>query len=151
MRRRNLLIHMGTRIYPTTKNPAIIEILAGVPAGTHESLTRITLANERECSKAQDAGIDWGKIEEMKHHHWKELQEMPEGLLDGFLTFGWGKFTREAYDEIRNNIPEGEDESWLWNGSTNNVGLIDSIMEAQGVDLEKLGVNPENLEGLCWG
>ena len=79
------------------------------------------------------------------------LKEIPEGRLDGFLTFGWGKFTSAAYEEIRNNIPEGEDENWIWNGGTTDVGLIDSIMEAQGVDLEKLGINPEDLEGLSWG
>jgi hypothetical protein len=24
-------------------------------------------------------------------------------------------------------------------------------MEAQGVNLERLGINPEDMEGLCWG
>ena len=142
---------MGTRIYPTTRNAAIIEILAGVPAGTHESLTKIRLDNRAEVERLQRDGVNYGDIQEVEYRQWQTLQEIPEGRLDGFLTFGWGKFTSATYEEIRNNIPEGEDEDWLWNGGTTDVGLIDSIMEAQGVDLEKLGINPEDMEGLCWG
>jgi hypothetical protein len=142
---------MGTRLYPTTQNEAIIEILAGVPAGTHKALTKIRLDNRAEVEKLQREGVNYGDIQEIEYRQWKSLQEIPEGHLDGFLTFGWGKFTREAYEEIRNNIPKGEDENWLWNGDTTNVGLIDSIMEAQGINLEKLGINPEDLEGLSWG
>jgi hypothetical protein len=142
---------MGTRIYPTTRNAAIIEILAEVPAGTHASLTKIRLDNNAEIERLQREGLDWVAIDEVKYEQWKKFQLLPEGRLDGFLTFGWGKFTSATYEEIRNNIPEGEGEDWLWNGGTTDVGLIDSIMEAQGVDLERLGINPEDMEGLCWG
>jgi hypothetical protein len=142
---------MGTRIYPTTRNGNILEILAGVPAGTHASLTKITLDNNAEVERLQREGLDWVAIDEVKFQQWKKFQLLPEGGLDGFLTFGWGKFTNETYEIIKGNIPAGEDEEWVWCGGTTDVGLIDSIMEAQGVDLEKLGINPEDLEGLSWG
>lgn len=142
---------MGTRLYPTTQNAAIIEILAGVPAGTHESLTKIRLENRAEVERLQREGGNYGDIQEVEYRQWQTLQEIPEGRLDGFLTFGWGKLTYDAFDIVKAHIPSDEDENWLWNGDTTNVGLVDSIMEAQGVDLEKLGINPEDMEGLCWG
>jgi hypothetical protein len=142
---------MGTRIYPTTRNAAILEILAEVPAGTFDSLTKIRLDNRAEIERLQREGLDWVAIDEVKFQQWKKIQLLPEGGLDGFLTVGWGKFTSAAYEEIRNNIPEGEDKDWVWCGGTTDVGLIDSIMEAQGVNLERLGINPEDMEGLSWG
>jgi hypothetical protein len=142
---------MGTRLYPTTQNEAIIEILAGVPAGTHKALNDILIANKEACEKAKNDGLSYEDIDQIKYYQRQALGNSPEGRLDGFLIFGWGKLTYEAFDIVKAHIPSDEDENWLWNGDTTNVGLIDSIMEAQGVDLEKLGINPEDLEGLSWG
>jgi hypothetical protein len=142
---------MGTRIYPTTRNAAIIEIIAGVPAGTFDSLTKLVVENGNEITKAKADGADYSAIQDIEHKHWDSLHDRVEGILDSFLTLGWGKFTSQTLEIIRGNIPAGEDEDWVWNGGTKDVGLIDSIMEAQGVDLEKLGINPEDLEGLSWG
>jgi len=142
---------MGTRIYPTTRNGNILEILAGVPAGTFESLQTLLTEQKAQMDKARNERKDFVELDQIDYEHYKARQNRPEGLLDGFLTFGWGKFTNETYELINGNIPVGADEDWLWNGGTTDVGLIDSIMEAQGVDLEKLGINPEDLEGLSWG
>ena len=142
---------MGTRIYPTTRNESIIEILAGVPAGTHKKLTNTLLENQTACEKATNDGLSYDDIDTIKHYQRMALDSSPEGRLDGFLTFGWGKFTRESFDIIKAHIPSDKDEDWLWCGDTTDTSLIDSIMEAQGVDLEKLGINPEDIEGLSWG
>lgn len=142
---------MGTRLYPKSRKENIVEILAGVPVGTHKNLTSILLENRRKVEDAQKSGVDYGTIQEMEYQQWQNLHKTPEGILDGFLTFGWGKFTREAYELLKAHIPANESEDWLWNGETTNTALIDSIMEAMGVDLERLGILPENLEGLCWG
>jgi len=142
---------MGTRIYPTTRNGNILEILAGVPAGTLESLKSLMVEQKEQIDKARSEGKDFVELDQIDYEHYKIRQSRPEGLLDGFLTFGWGKFTNETYELINGNIPAGEDKDWVWCGGTTDVGLIDSIMEAQGVDLEKLGINPEDLEGLSWG
>ena len=142
---------MGTRIYPTTRNESIIEILAGVPVGTHKKLTDTLLENQTACEKATNDGLSYDDIETIKHYQRMALGNSPEGRLDGFLTFGWGKFTKESFYIIKAHIPSNEDENWLWCGDTTDTALIDSIMEAQGVDLEKLGINPENIEGLSWG
>ena len=142
---------MGTRLLSTTQNEAIIEILAGVPAGTHKALNDILIANKEACERAKNDGLSYDDIDQIKYYQRSALSYSPEGRLDGFLTFGWGKLTYEAFEIVKANIPSDEDENWLWNGDTTNVGLIDSIMEAQGVDLEKLGINPEDMEGLSWG
>ena len=142
---------MGTRIYPTTRNGSTLEILAGVPAGTFESLKTLLIEQKNEMEKARSQGKDFVDCNDLSYEHHKARQNRPEGLLDGFLTFGWGKFTNQTYEIIKGNIPDGEDENWVWCGGTNDIGLIDSIMETQGVDLEKLGINPEDLEGLSWG
>lgn len=142
---------MGTRIYPTTRNANTIERIVGVPAGTFDSLTNIILENGKELAKAEADGVDYSAIDDLKYKQWESLHEREEGIIDNFLTFGWGKFTSKAYEVIKANIPAGEDEDWLWNGGTKDVGLIDSIMEAQGVDLQKLGVTAEDIEGLSWG
>ena len=102
-----------------------------------------------EAAKA--SGADYFECDQLGYEHYKARQSRPEGLLDGFLTWGWGKFTNETYELLKGNIPSGEDDNWVWCGGTKDVGLIDSIMETQGVDLEKLGINPEDLEGLSWG
>ncbi len=142
---------MGTRIYPTTRNSSILEILAGVPAGTFESLQTLLTKQKNEIAEARSQGKSYFECDELGYEHYKARQNRPEGLLDGFLTFGWGKFTNLTYQIIKGNIPSDQDEDWIWCGGTKDLGLIDSIMEAQGVDLEKLGINPEDLEGLSWG
>ena len=142
---------MGTRIYPTTRNGNILEILAGVPAGTFESLQTLLTEQKAQMDKARNERKDFVELDQIDYEHYKVRQNRPEGLLDGFLTFGWGKFTNETYELINGNIPVGADTDWVWCGGTKDVGLIDSIMETQGVDLEKLGINPEDLEGLSWG
>ena len=142
---------MGTRIYPTTRNSSILEILAGVPAGTFESLQTLLTEQKNEIEKARSQGKDFVECDDLGYEYYKARQNRPEGLMDSFLTWGWGKFTTQTYEIINGNIPAGEDKDWVWCGGTADVGLIDSIMEAQGVDLEKLGINPEDLGGLSWG
>ena len=142
---------MGTRIYPTTRNITITEKLAGVKEGTFNSLTNIILENGKELSKAEADGADYSAIEDIKYKQWELLHDREEGLLDNFLTFGWGKFTTEAFKIIKAHIPSDEDENWLWNGSTKDINLVSVILKAQGVDLEKTGINAEAVEGLSWG
>lgn len=142
---------MGTRLYPTTRNANTIERIVGVPAGTFDSLTKLIVENGKELAKAEADGADYSAIDNLKYKQWESLHNREEGIVDNFLTFGWGKFTSKAYEVIKANIPADEDEDWLWNGGTKDTGLIASIMEAQGVNLAALGINAEALEGLSWG
>lgn len=67
---------MGTRLYPVTTDPRVLERLAGVPAGTY---------NDLESLKKRMADKPYREFAD-KVWHDRDLR-----LLDMFLSFGWGR------------------------------------------------------------
>ena len=82
-------IIMATRLYPNTDNVTLLELLAGVPFGTADSVKNVT--DEVLASLDDDAD----------HHEkseavWKAIHCEPSRLYlahyDHFMTFGYGRF-----------------------------------------------------------
>ncbi len=81
---------MGKRLYPNTTNPASLETLCGVPAGTHARLMAIEARHAKEAAECTLAGM---ARQEWEYKQWCEVNDDEAlGTLSGFLIFGWGKF-----------------------------------------------------------
>lgn len=135
---------MATRLYPHTKNTAVLEKLADVPAGTaaqHEEINRkFKEAKEAlnvgfaECSEDEQARRrrEHFRIDE---EEWNANNDAPNvGTYDGFLTFGWGRV---------NPLCDG------YSGFTDDPVQVAAILKGQGVTLPE-GMKIEELEGLGW-
>jgi len=81
---------MGTRLYPMAKENKIIEILAGVPAGSVEAME---LFKKELIVKFPDTNQIVDQIKDPKYLRWSALNDHPVfGVIDNFLSEGWGKF-----------------------------------------------------------
>lgn len=70
------------RLYPATKDSAVLEELCGVPAGTHDIL------KELESRPIPDQGSQYANEEA----RFVLIESVPYcDILDGFLTNGWGR------------------------------------------------------------
>jgi hypothetical protein len=81
---------MGVRLYPNTKNPRNLEILAKVPEGTHEKLAAL-----RVKYKVDDPNCNFIDMERRYEAFHSEVYAVGNEHLDDlehFLLFGWGKF-----------------------------------------------------------
>jgi hypothetical protein len=128
---------MGIRLYPNTTDVALLEQLAGVPAGTMQQL-----------------------------HLWEEMQELyrqkyslglyddngPEGVdvgyafhcivngsdiqkLEDFLLFGWGKFYAlipAGHEEEFGSLPNGPEAIRLLQAATNFSGNAAEVSALAG-------------------
>jgi hypothetical protein len=118
---------MGTRLYPNTTDRAALEVLAGVPAGTHARMDEMA----KRHAEAKVDPFD----QEAGYAQWKERNDDgPIGDLDAFLTFGWGKF--RPVDGI------GEDCA----GHEDNLDRAARLLRANGI-----GANVAMTGGLHWG
>ncbi len=121
---------MATRLYPNTKNPAILEKLAGVPAGTAARLEAIQKRQEEEM-----AGKDFFERNEIGFRHFQEMHETPEGDLSTFLTFGWGRVDMGACPD--------------YSGSNDDEVGVAQILRRHPVQLPA-DVTVAELEGVHW-
>lgn len=134
---------MGTRLYPNTKNPATLEKLAGVPAGTFKLYQE--LEDERKQFKDElqsrfDQGHDRDELfrsnENFEEKMWNRKQENPDvSRLDHFIMYGWGKIQFEGG----------------CSGEHTDLYHVDQVLFWQGVGSDELnGVTLEELEGVYW-
>ncbi len=136
---------MATRLYPHTKNTAVIEKLLGVPEGT--ALRHTALNEPFKLAKAKlNEGFAECSLEEQtarRREHYRldeaewEANNSSEEIAkyDGFLTFGWGR--------VVSRLCEG------YSGFTDDPVKVAQILRAQGVTLPP-DVKIEDLEGLGW-
>lgn len=78
---------MGIRLYPMTTDASKLEILMGVPAGTHDRLMKIKAKFKppKEATFAQQ--------QQLIEQQWITINTDDNlATLDAFLTYGWGKF-----------------------------------------------------------
>lgn len=121
---------MGTRLYPKTKNSSVLEKLAGVSAGTS------TLLSELEAKRDSMETMEYFDL----------LEKHPDAnILDGFLTFGWGKLNSGQWAVAKELF--GPDD--CWNGSLTNTAEVERMLAAKHCELN--GVAVEELEGVYWG
>ena len=132
---------MGTRLYPNTKNPTILEKLAGVPADTHKLWLIIETDRvehkqhlERLWEQGQHSRNDlWRINEDFSEKLYYRIKENPDvDQLDSFIMYGWGK--------IQFNGGCSGEHTDSYN--------VDQVLFWQGVDLN--GVTLEELEGVYW-
>ena len=98
---------MGTRLYPRTENPAVLEKLAGVPTGTMRRL-RSAKAQLITTRKGVRYYLVAGKSQLVAVRNHSDMEEVWEAdfqavyaddnlsALDNLLSDGWGKFSSEA-------------------------------------------------------
>ena len=106
---------MATRLYVNA--PAnIIERLIGVPNGT---TARLEEFNER--TKSYDSYDQY------------QLRQLEPDLakLEAFHVFGFGRFTRDAFNSLKAFKPSDASDEWLWCGSTSDQSAIGGILEDQ--------------------
>lgn len=139
---------MGTRLYPLTRDAAALETLAGVPAGTMARLDAIKApfaarsqarqeafeaAPEGAAGDAVRSGLRYEERVDSEAE-WNAVNaDQDAGTLDGFLTFGWGKF---------NGVGLALDYA----GHLDDLTACRRVLEANGI-----AADPALTGGLCWG
>lgn len=150
---------MGTRLYPRTRNPAVLELLAGVPAGTYARLAALDSKYEKlrklisshlkgDLDDAEET--DFIRHENLSYRRHKEIvRDENLSSLHNLLLFGWGK-VRSAVYELLEKHPDMLDGDDIYSGSCEDTGFCRDILARQGVELPA-GLDPAELKGLCWG
>lgn len=119
-----------TRLFPYTRKPETLELLAGVPAGT--------------AAAADQLRQELDGLDTVDYDGWKAAKEAAGAdacALDTFNTFGWGRFRGWQAAEAAGHDPVI--------GSTSDETLIAALLDAQGVSLPE-GVTIADLEGVGW-
>ena len=119
---------MGVRLYPNTKNTRNLEILAGMPEGTHARLEAL------RASFQVDEAATFFERQDRYEKLWNAVHEDDDlANLDGFLTFGWGKF-----DGI--GLANG------YAGSLTDLAHCAMVLRANGIDATHIRL----MEGIHW-
>jgi hypothetical protein len=130
---------MGTRLYPRTENPAVLEKLACVPSGTmcHQS-------SAHRYAKGVRYYLVAGKSELVAVRNHSDMEEVWDAdfqavyaddnlaALDHFLSYGWGKFSPDASDFLVSIGHKDEGGDWMsYTGNLDNpehIGTLLSLM-----------------------
>lgn len=104
---------MAVRLYPNTEDSAVLEVLAGVPAGTHAALK----AWERKYP------------DDYSYERWERLwEDRDRGKLEAFIHSGWGRLqASEALMEALGLDPLV--------GSTQDPFVVRILLDEQGVSV----------------
>jgi len=123
---------MGIYLGPRTDDVAVLEQLAGVPAGTHQQL--LDPGRDLPCRDGYDQA----------QAYYEEIFGDPDlNALDNLRTYGFGRIKPAVFTILRE---AGKDTQA---GSITNPDLVRLVVDVQGVDLN--GVSLEKLQGLSWG
>ncbi len=136
---------MGTRLYPNTNDPRVLERLAGVPKGTHEKLAAI---REKYAELARGAQANCTTAEEFARVEYdldsKEFDEISADpntdAYDSLVTFGWGRIPN--FRLIDRNYD-------LVVGSESQPDKVEAILKLQRVDLNDVTI--AEIGGVHWG
>jgi len=145
---------MSTRLYPKTTNPEILEVLAGVPEGTHELIQQMLKQHTKEMHDLNDlylaaraCGAVTKAIEDEifiteESYNSKLSASCETKQLDQFLVFGWGKLSTKASKVLA----EFGTPSF---GELSCPVQTELVLQAQGVQLPHK-VEIKHLDGLAW-
>jgi hypothetical protein len=121
---------MATRLYPITNNPATLERLAGVPAGTYAKLEALRATRNSRPGQENAQAVFYEAV-----YNDKNLVRM-----NNFNVFGWGRVNPDACPDYSGR-------------ETDPVKCLD-ILAAHGIEIDLSGENGAlevaDLEGLCW-
>ena len=131
---------MGTRLYPCTENPAVLEKLACVPTGTMRRL-RSVKAQFITTRKGVRYYLVAGKSELVAVRNHSDMEEVWEAdfqavyaddhlsALDNFLSNGWGKFSPDASDFLVSLGHKDEGGDWMsYAGHLDNPEHIGTLL-----------------------
>ena len=126
---------MATRLYPIPYNTRSLEILAGVPEGTHARLRALEVRHPNR-HKSDAAFSRWHKA----------LERDPNaGKLDTFLAVGW-KSVNAEFCEIAEAA--GKKSGYGSVKLLDNPYLCAALIRTRGLDPEKVLLH---IHGLAWG
>ena len=146
---------MGTRLYPKTENPKVLESILGVPSGTYSEYKRIETEGRAELASIQEvfeAAVSVGaELEPIRwmyssaqDKNYDALNATPElGAMDHFITLGWGKLSSSVWSFL--NFLNKDD----CGDGTEKPEEIEEILRRHGVVLPE-GTSAKDLEGLYW-
>lgn len=137
---------MGTRLYPITKNPQTLELLAKVPSGTFDLLQKNEAEEKAEIEKAckgKNPTESFQIQDEIESKFYNLRFKTPLSQLDIFQSIGWGKLHSPVYGLLEK---AGKNPVW---GEELDPSIVQKILNLQGVELPP-EVSVENLEGICW-
>lgn len=139
---------MGTRLYPNTTDPIIMEKLLHLQPGTHRRLLELQepfTARQKARTLAFEGKVDAATAHKLRHEYeddqfelWNLLnreENKQEGTLDNFLTYGWGRPASSLVTD--------------YSGCEKDTERVRRILFEQGVVLPA-DVNVEDLDGLHW-
>jgi hypothetical protein len=130
---------MGTRLYPRTENPAVLEKLACVPTGTMRRL-RSAKAQLITTRKGVRYYLVAGKSQLVAVRNHSDMEEVWDAdfqavyaddhlsALDHFLSYGWGKFSPSASDFLLSIGQKDEGGNWLIYGNLDNPEHIETLL-----------------------
>ena len=129
---------MGIYLSPRTDDVAVLEQLAGVPAGTHQRLLEVD-AKYPGRDLADRDGYDQAQA------YYKEIfGDLELNALDDLRTYGFGRI----HPAVSVIVQEAGKDTQA--GTILHAGcLMRQIIAVQGVDLN--GVPIEMLQGVSWG
>jgi hypothetical protein len=118
---------MATRLYPMSSANDIMEIFAGVPAGTNEILEALEAQGKDLCDEDQ----------------YNLIQTNPDAAkLESFQLFGYGRL--QAVETIRSNFMDSV------SGRTSDPALVRQICREQG-NIDEATIDRLIAEGgVCW-
>lgn len=111
-----------------------VEQIAQVPEGTHAAVQQY----REEAKGLTFAGGDAG------YEHWASVQDTPVGVLDAFLTYGWGRLTplgRQIAD-LTDDDADG--------GSTTDPRFVAGLLWAQDAPEETRQLVLAHGLGIAW-
>jgi hypothetical protein len=131
---------MGTRLYPRTENPAVLEKLACVPTGTMRRL-RSAKAQLISTRKGVRYYLVAGKSQLVAVRNPSDMEEVWDAefqvvyaddnlsALDHFLSYGWGKLSRDASDFLVSLGHKDEGGDWMsYAGNLDNPEHIGTLL-----------------------
>ncbi len=126
---------MATRLYPNTTNVAILEKLAGVPAGTSAALDIFEAVWDAKKAESPRGFYD----SDLGYEEYKARQE--NAAIDqyhNFMLYGWGRVDPRVCRDDNNGTTDEAD--------------CKVIANAHGADysIEKAGLTLADLEGFHW-
>ena len=136
---------MGTRLYPNTQDPRVLERLVSVPEGTHEKLAAI---REKYAELTRKASANCTTAEELAEAEYdlqsKEYDEISAhpntDAYHNFITFGWGRIPN--FRLIDRNYD-------LVVGNETQPDKVEAILKLHQVDLNDVTI--AEIDGVHWG
>lgn len=129
---------MGVRLYPKSDDPAVLEKMIGVPAGTHQRLEELKTKHKADLKALQDGTLDREISEyDLEYEQYCEISDDPDlGPMNRFLIYGWGKLQRPTpggADDYCGEIPPESTVMYLMAQSVYDIDVVKLVQQTGGL------------------